>query len=55
MDRRTASIAIIFGLMILFFAGLDIFEDERKAQLGVAAAYAVLVFLVAHWGSRRVA
>ncbi|HKP33737.1 MAG TPA: hypothetical protein VJT70_03030 [Sphingomicrobium sp.] len=54
MNRTSISIGIIFALMVAFFAGLKWFDDSRAAQIGVAAAYALAVFLIARWGARRV-
>jgi hypothetical protein len=55
MNRTSISIGIIFALIAGFFAGLNWLDGSRPAQVGVAAAYALAVFLVARWGARRVA
>ena len=56
MNRRQQwALGLVFGMMVAFIAGLNMFDGNRLAQLVVAGIYAVAVVLIMSWGNRTTA
>jgi hypothetical protein len=55
MDRQNKALGVVMGLIPCAIAGVNLFEPDKFAQSCVMATYAVLVFGIMRWGTRRTA